>query len=149
MALEFDLSIDTKLQPIEALSILSEGLNLEWTPEKNLRGPAAIVGAFYKRPLGKSVIAEEFGFQPTIDVWFRISPKEEYQTGKNTVLRATMELLGKVSGDAVLLFNGEELVLKKIGSQLLINKEWGVWHRESLAEISLPYAAVSLRSPHL
>jgi len=145
MALEFDLSIDTELGPMEALSILSEGLNLEWTQELRLRGPAAIIGAFSKRPLGQSVIAEEFGFRPTIDVWFRISPKEEYQIGKNTVLRATVELLSKLSGDAVLLFNGEELVLQRIGMQLLIDKEWGVWHQESLAEITIPYASVNRR----
>ena len=44
-----------------------------------------------------------------------------------------MKLLSKLYGDAVLLFNGEELVLQRIGRQLSINKEWGVWHQESLA----------------
>ncbi|MGK7876561.1 MAG: SitI3 family protein [Xenococcaceae cyanobacterium] len=128
--------MDTDTEPKEALLIISKKLNIEVTSDKHLLGQGVLIGAIKESTLARSQIEEEFGFRPTIDVRFRINPKEEYQIGKRTVLRATIELLSKITGDAVLLHNGENLVLKRIKEKLILNKEWGNWNPMDLAELS-------------
>lgn len=68
MALEFDLSISTILEPMQALQILSKKLNFEWDLDRSLIGGGICVSAIHKTALGQSIIEEGFSFKPTITV---------------------------------------------------------------------------------
>jgi hypothetical protein len=139
VALDYSLDIATELEPIQALHIVSDGLGLEWRTDTLLEQPGVQVCAIKNSELGQSVIEEWFGFRPTISVLFRIFTNEDYEGGKHTLQQATMELLRQVPGDAVLLFNGETIVLQRIGGQLVLNQGWGNWNASEMAAMTLPY----------
>jgi hypothetical protein len=150
MALEFSLDISTTFDLEHILHILSEELSLESNESSAyLVGSGVLVTAFSKGELGQSVIEEAFGFRPDIFVLFRIKPKEEFEKGRHTIVQTTMKLLEQISGDAVLLFSGEKIVLQRIGGQLLLNREWGNWNESLLFEVKLPYELRELPSPLL
>lgn len=150
MASEYSLVISTDLAPIRALHIVSKGLGLKWEDSNTyLVGLGVLVGATSQGGLGQSVIEEAFGFRPDISVLFRINPKEDHEKGRHTLLRATMELLRQIPGDAVLLFNGENIILQRIEGQLVLNEEWGNWTASQLTEVTLPYELCNLPSPLL
>ncbi len=140
MAVEYDLNIATELEPIQALHIISDGLNLKWRTDTLLERPGIQVSAIPSPELRQSVIEEEFGgFRPTIFVLFRIFPNADYEGGIRILRQATMELLRQVPGDAVLLFNGETIVLQRLGGKLMLKEGWGNWNASELADVTLPY----------
>ncbi|WP_413470381.1 SitI3 family protein [[Phormidium] sp. LEGE 05292] len=89
--------------------------------------------------IGQEVIAEEFGFQPSIVVDFRINPKDAYKEGKDTLIKGTLDLLDRVQGDAVLLFNGEQPVLQRINGKLRLYSGWEATLINILHDRKLPY----------
>jgi hypothetical protein len=60
-----------------------------------------------------------------------------------------MELLRQVSGEALLLFNGERIVLQRLGGQLLLNQEFNPWITSFLPLVTLPYDLKNIPSPLL
>src|SRR3712207_4413623 len=112
MALDYEFEIATDLGPLQALCLLADELGLVWADDSHLLGPALWLSAIEKSALGKAVMEEAFGFRPTLSVGFRLNPNvsdEEYEEGKRTMIRATILLLRHEPGDAVLLFNGENV----------------------------------------
>ncbi len=148
MSLNFTLRMATDLEPIKLLDALSSTSGFEWEMD-TLSAPGLLVYAIKENALGQSIIEEAFGFHPDVVIDFRINPTSEYSLGKYTLLQATMELLHQFSGDAVLLSNGEDLVLQRIGGKLVVNKDWSNWSTSQLSEVTLPYEARSLSSPLL
>lgn len=160
MASEFVLHIVTELEPDDALHLISRNLELEEIKDDEdededegkiyVKGPGVLVSAVAASSRRKSLIEEIFGFRPDITVWFRIQPKENYSKGKDTILRATMVLLKEAQGDAVLLFNGEEIVLQRIGGKLVYNKGFSDWDLSQLDRVSaFEYEVRDLKSPLL
>jgi hypothetical protein len=148
MALEFDLSISTQLEPAQVLQILSEQLDLN-LDSGQIKGDGVVIGAISKTALGQSVIEEGFGFKPTISVRFRIASTDNYEQGVLTILKATIVLMSTLKGDSVLLFNGEEVVCQRIHGKLLINQNRSIWKMSQISEITLPYELVNILSPLL
>ncbi|MFE1748096.1 SitI3 family protein [Coleofasciculus sp. H7-2] len=152
MSLDYDLSIATDLKPIQALHIVSKGFDLEWDSASSnpcLFGSGILVGAHPQLDIRQSVIEEAFGFRPTIDVWFQINSNVNYEGGKHTLLWVTIELLRQISGDAVLLFNGESIIFQRLAGQLLLNEDWHDWATSHLSEVTLPFEVQNLPSPLL
>ncbi len=161
MALSYTLLITTELEPLQALNIVFAGFNLEWasSPNAYLFGDGLLVGAYLEDDEdGQSTIKEAFGFIPTIGVWFRFTSPENRDKATSTMFQVTMKLLSQeVSGDAVLLLNGEEIILQRIKGQLFLNDESKLfidgnsqpWITLFLSEITLPYQLRSLPSPLL
>lgn len=148
MALEFDLSISTQLEPAQVMQILSEQLDLD-LDSGQIRGDGVAIGAIAKTTLGQSVIEEGFGFKPTMSVRFRIASRDNYEQGALTMLKAIIVLMSKLKGDSVLLFNGEEVVCQRIEGNFLINQDRSIWKMSQISEITLPYELVSIPSPLL
>ncbi|MFB2837153.1 SitI3 family protein [Floridanema evergladense] len=124
MALNYILNLEANIKPVEALQIISKYLGLKWHKKDSLAGLGVIVYATLKSQIGQEVIAEEFGFQPSIVVDFRINPKDAYKEGKDTLIKGTLDLLDRFQGDAVLLFNGEQPVLQRINGKLRLYSGW-------------------------
>lgn len=166
MALSYRLSIATELKPFQALNIVKERLNLEWSSSScnsYLFGADISLGAYLEDDCDEedsdcATIKEAFGFTPTIAVWFKFINTGNYDKAVCTMFQVTMTLLSqKVSGDAVLLFNGEQIVLQRLKGQLLLNDESKSvidgksqpWITVFLSEITLPYQLRDLPSPLL
>lgn len=140
MALDYDLHMATALEPTQTLCLMLNKFSLKWNIDNNwLVGAGVIVGAIKSTELNQSILEEEFcGFRPTVSVWFEID-KFNYEEGMNTLRQATMEVLRQVPGDAVLLFNGETIVLQRLGGRLILNEGWEDWNADLLAKVTLPY----------
>lgn len=149
MALEFSLEAAMDVEPNHALHLIADTIGVSWADQDHLSGLGVRISAINGTDLRKLVIADAFQFVPSLSVGFRVQPKENYQEGKHTVLRAVMVLLDHFSGDAVLLFNGEDVVLQRLNSSLVINNYWSQWSTAQLAEIDQPYELRTLISPLL
>lgn len=151
MALDYGLELATDLKPAQVLRLLAEQLGLRWGDEDSLIGPALWIRAVEKTQVGREIIEEGFHFIPDVFVLFRLSPNsEDYEQGHRVMLRATMLLLGH-GRDGVLLFNGEHIILQRIGGQLVLNEDSRNW-TDGLrleSEIRLPHEKRSLPSPLL
>ena len=84
-----------------------------------------------------------FGFDPLVSVGFRFINTADHRSAREILLHATLTLL-EHAGDAVLLFNGEVIVLQRIGGTLTVNQDYHLWESNWLKE-RLP-ASVEFRS---
>ncbi len=148
MSLNYELRIDTEWEAQQVSDFLSKELSLEWGEESRLLSPGVVIGVFSEKETRRSIMQLEYGFKPTIDVWFWLNSNRDYEKGKHTLLRASMLLLSKLPGDAVLLFNYERTVLQRIEGTLIFNSQPATWQEAELAaEVKLPYYIEPLRSP--
>jgi hypothetical protein len=148
VSLNYELRIDTEWEAQQVSDFLSKELSLEWGEESRLLSPGVLIGVFPSKETRRSIMQLEYGFKPTIDVWFWLNSNRDYEKGKHTLLRASMLLLSKLPGDAVLLFNYERTVLQRIEGTLIFNSQPATWQEAELAaEVKLPYYIEPLRSP--
>jgi hypothetical protein len=148
MSLDYELRIITDWQPQQVSELLAKELDLQWGEENRLFNSGTIAAVFSERERTQSMMLEHYGFKPTIDVWFRLKQHEDGDLDKQTLLTASMLLLSKLPGDAVLLFNYERTVLQRIEGTLIFNSQPTTWQEAELAaEVKLPYYIEPLRSP--
>jgi hypothetical protein len=151
MGLDYGLELATELKPEQLLRVLEEQLGLKWGDEKSLRSPALWIDVVETSSTGHEIIEEAFHFKPDVLVIFRLNAvSDDYEEGNRVMLRATMLLL-EHGRDGVLLFNGEHIVLQRIGGQLALNADYGGWTDgfELENEIRFPHEKRSLPSPLL
>lgn len=149
MSLEYDLRIATNLQPNQTLELLAKQLNFEWEKNQTLYSPGIVISAIAENENRQTFMQSLFGFTPTVNIWFWLDSNQDYEQGKHSLLLATTTLLNNLSGDAVLLFNGESIVLEKIAGALIFNKDLATWSETQLAELKQPFYIESLPSPLL
>jgi len=151
MGLDHSLELSTDMKPAQALRLLAGRFGLEWGADSHLLGPAVWVSAIEPEQDFKLMLEEAFQFRPGLSVGFRLDPNSgEYEEGNRIMLRATMFLLGH-GRDGVLLFNGEHIVLQRLGGHLVLNEDSKNW-TDGLRledEIRLPHEKRSLPSPLL
>lgn len=151
MAIDYDLALSTSMKPRDALNLLVERFGFGWNGEQHLTGPASWISAIEPPSRWRQMIEEGFRFSPDLSVGFRVDPNsDEYEEGRRAILRATMLLL-EHGQDTVLLFNGEYIVLQRLGGRLVLNADYGGWTDgfKFENEIHLPHETRSLPSPLL
>lgn len=153
MATEYHLSVATPQEPQPVVQLLAEALRLEQQPDGFLVGPGILLGVRPMTGLRRTVLREAFGFDPSLSILFRMynnAPDDEYSMGKHILIRATMLVLERDPGDAVLLFNGEQVILQRLQGRLALNHDWQEWTSyQLLADVTLPYTLRALPSPLL
>ncbi len=97
-------------------------------------------------PLEIEMIVEEFGFTPTACVSFRWDKETELVSVRTSLLRGCVALLEGNTDDAVLLFNGEIVILLRRNGRLVLNPLEGFWTDEMLKVIPAPIEFESLPS---
>lgn len=148
--MEYALHLEVDMQPEKALNSLRKILCLESASnEEPLEAPGVVISAFKQSLIGQEIIEEAFSFRPETIVWFRIKPKERRVIGRKTLLTATLGMLKECSGDAVLLFNGEDVVLKRIHGKLVANEAFSFWVAPELDKANQPYEVKDIPSPLL
>ncbi len=147
MSLSYTLELETKVEPQKLLQLLVERHNLQWHQE-TISGKGIWVNAYVEDdPENQSLTKEEFGFIPSIIFAFRINTDDTLEIGEQTLIRAVMTLLQEVAGNAILLFNNENLVLQRINNQLIFNQDmWEEWTANELERINIPYELKQLAS---
>ena len=89
--------------------------------------------------LESNTIIEEFGFLPSVSITFRVNKNADMEEVRKCLILGCMELLSNNSEDAVLLFNGETVIMWRRETMLLLNKIKGFWTDDVLAQIPIAY----------
>lgn len=87
-------------------------------------------------------VETQFGFAPTIDVYFGLSKSGDFESQETDMLRIVLGILARISGDAVLHFEHDEVWLLRRDGRLTINGE--LWKPQQQALLSQPYERASL-----
>jgi hypothetical protein len=154
MALEYELQLSTSLNPTRALEMLSRhlsGLALTWNGKNSdyLLGPTIEIDVSEPFRSRQETIRDGFRFIPTLEVGFRFKNNTDHDISKHIMFQATMLLLEQAQ-DAVLLFNYERTVLRRIDGQLSFNSDYHMWDEEWLkGKLTIPFEYRALPSPLL
>ncbi|MFY0564119.1 SitI3 family protein [Archangium lansingense] len=151
MAIDYFLELATHLTSSKALGLLSRQTpGLMWSEDKFfLFNPSTSISATESRALTQSIIADAFHFTPTLAVSFRYSKEpEHYDDFRQIMLEATLLLLEHAQ-DAVLLFNGEEIVLQRLGGKFAVNSDYHIWDDWLESRLTIPFEHRPLPSPLL
>lgn len=149
MALEYDLYLSTPVRPDHALELLASRIaGLDWSDDGScLVDATGTLTARQPHSRTKSLYEELFCFSPTLGVGFRFVSGTDYDRFKDIMLRATMLLL-EHGQDAVLVFNGETIVLQRLGGKLAVNSGYDIWDEDWLKNrIAAPFEWRAVPSP--
>jgi hypothetical protein len=152
MALDYYLHLATSTSPKQALERLASHVDrLTWSDDNScLFDETVTITAVESRALTRSIIEESFQFTPALTVGFRCAKFADQDTFAHLLLDATLLLLEDAQ-DAVVLFNGEFLVLQRLRGHLTFNADSGLWHDEHWlkSRLTLPFERRPLPSPLL
>jgi hypothetical protein len=88
------------------------------------------VTAFRVEPEDAHSTTGHFGFQHRVTAVFNFSNRASAETGDHNValmVEAVLAFFDVYPGRGVLLFNGEEVVLQRLGDGVEFNSEWEDW----------------------
>lgn len=146
MALEYTLKVEEDFSSSQLLKLVFEMGHMQ-SDGDSLSGPGLVfVSAFTESSLGKSIIRDGFNFTPSKFLLFRLDKFDKTDQGVIYILRSTINILRHSSGDAILLFNGEDVVLARLSGRLILNDGWGFWNPKRLAEVTLEYKIENIPS---
>ncbi|WNG41283.1 hypothetical protein F0U61_52015 [Archangium violaceum] len=152
MALDYDLDLSTHLKPTQALEKLAGHLaGLAWSEDKScLFNTDVTISANMPREGWRRIIERGFQFIPTLSVGFRRASDANWDKFRRLLLEAALLLLEDTQ-DAVLLFNGENIVLQQLGGKLIFNADSSYWADENWlkSRLTVPFERRSLQSPLL
>jgi hypothetical protein len=151
MALSHYLQLSTHTKPAQALEKLASQIpELTWSEDRHLLvDPTIKIHATESRALTRDIIKEAFQFTPTLTVGFRFTNNADDDRARALMFQATMLMLEQAQ-DAVLLFNGETIVLQRLGGQLTFNSDHHVWDEDWLrGRLTIPFECRPLPSPLL
>jgi len=149
MSLDYELRIETDFNPDKIYDILSNQFDLKPGEDQRLFNSGIIIGVYPEKPATQELMLENYGFKPTIDIWFSLKHQDQENLGKQTLLKVSILLLSLISGDAVLLFNSEKTVLQRISGVLIFNQKPATWQESELCVVELNYYVKPLKSPLL
>lgn len=138
MAIEYTLKVDSE-SSVERLaqdvsSELGVGIRRESTQLWSFEDSFVFVTIFGPSERGSRIVFEEYGVHPTVCVGFRLD-KFELQRAEDVLVTLTLAVLRSVSGDAILLYNGELPVLRRQAGVVSLNRGFEAWSsRMSLFE---------------
>jgi hypothetical protein len=155
MATEYELDLSTHLKPAQTLELLSRrigGLTSTWNGKNNdyLLGPTIEINISEPFKSWQETITKGFDFTPMLAVGFRFKNNTNHDEFTGMMFQTTMLLLEHAE-DAVLLFNYEITVLRRLGGQLIFNSEHQVWDENWLRThlTTTPFECRALPSPLL
>jgi hypothetical protein len=87
----------------------------------------------------QSMIEEEVGISVNISILFRIDKSDNWKIGRENLLQICLEVLRCTTGDAILLFNGEDIILIRKNGMIDLNGNIGFWTQDNLALVNAQY----------
>jgi hypothetical protein len=130
MALEYTLMIESKLELIEVKNILSNFQDL----------PGITIDIELTDKEDKSFAQDQFRFTPSLSLFFIQDKIADFSLAHSNIIKTTIALLNNCSGDLVLDFNGDTILLRRIKSQLFIYQDdRDFWQPFLLKLVPQPY----------
>ncbi len=151
MALEYQLVLRTESPLASLLEAVRQRCALLWSKDDTfLIGTGVQVSGGICGRSWQQTFQEEFGFRPKVQLFFRMAKAaEELRAGSRVMLAVVVDVLRQEAGPAVLLANGETILLQRLDQELLLNRDWQSWQHDGLDLLTLPYRMQSLPSPLL
>lgn len=87
-------------------------------------------------------VETEFGFAPTIEVYFGLSKSGDFEAQETDVLKLTLGVLARIPGDALLHHEHDDVWLLRRGGRLTVDDS--LWKPTQLALLSQPYERAQL-----
>ncbi len=139
MALEYTLMIETDLKLTEISNLLSHLQDFEYQTDY-LKAPGLIIYIDYADQEDKAFVKDYFHFTPKLSLSFVQDKFADFSLAQANLIKASMTLLNKSSPNAILDFNGDTVLLRKIKEQLFIYQdESDFWEPSLLNLVHLPY----------
>jgi hypothetical protein len=144
MPLDYDLYLEGALDLEQLMWLTEEGLGLAHEARVHGEvierpGPGMSLTTFAALPLKREVLKETIGVSPRVAVSFTLDRERDLDDDLFTrILRVTAYLLEREPGDAVLLFNGELVIILRRAGRILVNERYGLTD-EDLALLPFPY----------
>lgn len=136
MSLDYSFSISTEREPQYVLNLLREGLGLE---HEASHAAEIHVGAEKTRPVICSILREELGIEPKVDVQLTLDKFGDLPSAMTRMLRGVLAVLLQEPGDAVLLFQGETILLLRKEGRLYLNDGLEIWTPARQELVGMPY----------
>ena len=141
MTIEFTLEIhnkDNKLLPDIILDYLYTGFNLERNKLSGiLSGKGYTINSFLDNDIYRE---SSFGSQnPDLIVSFIIDKFDDHEIGINNMIKTVMAIMQKLKEDMILLFDDDEILLKRTSGNLVVNSDTDFWDTYSLSITDMPY----------
>jgi len=158
MGLDYDLNLATSMDEKQVLETLVGRIpGLEWGNDKSfLVDPIATITPMVLHASSRRLYEDAFHFVPTLGVEFRFMSyadsdadhDADYDRFRQNMLQATLLLL-EHARDAVLLFNGETIVLQRFGGKLVFNSDYHIFEGDDWlrGRLSFPFERRPLPSP--
>jgi hypothetical protein len=146
MSLDYDFHVATTLSPQQVLrvALLELGMapNTERTEEgifKETMGPGFLVSAGPTGRQSRVLFEETLSIAPDVDLRFWIDSLGDRYAAQTLLLRSVLAVIGQTSGDAVLTFIGETVLLLRREGRLYLDPATGVWTPDRLELVKWPY----------
>lgn len=139
----FKTSLSISIQEVE--KTISEKFSLK-KMDNYFMGSGIMIFFSEESSLDKNIIKDGFDFSPAIDITFQINPKGLYKEGKSLLLSICFYFLKEYGSDAVLLFNGEDVVFIRKNNDLILNENWN-WEDYKPNKTNFSYKIQPIKSP--
>jgi hypothetical protein len=87
-------------------------------------------------------VEEQFGFAPTIEVYFGLNKFGDFEAQETDVIRLVLAVLTRIPGDALLHFEHGDVWLLRRGGRVTINDS--LWKPQQIALLPQPYERAQL-----
>jgi hypothetical protein len=145
VSITYKLELSAPVSPQAVVSALVEGAPEAVESYEGTKGSLRGGGWFdvdvadYDPP---DPVEDQFGFAPTIEVYFGLSKSGDFEAQETDVLRLVVAVLARIPGDALLHFEHDEVWLLRRDGRLTINDT--LWKPRQLALLTQAYERAPL-----
>jgi hypothetical protein len=120
MALEYTLMIDSHIGLAEITLMLSNRFECQ---SDCLKVPGMTIHIELASKEDKAFVKDYFRFTPSLSVFFVQDKLTDFRLAHSNLIKTTVTLLNNCSGDAILDFNGDTVLLRRIKHQLFLYQD--------------------------
>ena len=150
MALEYVLYGAADLTTDELRATLQSAVGGTVAADGTIERDGLSIAAWRETPDEEADTREWFGFPNRVTAYFRLDKRPALQEHATAVtIRAVLSLLERTGADSVLLFNGEDAVLRTVGGEAIFDADREEWDYPEAAALHDGHRVARLPQPLL
>ncbi|WP_257453845.1 SitI3 family protein [Archangium lipolyticum] len=154
MSLDYEFCVASELDPQHILGLVMAELGLvvearqsEDGCYEDIVGPGFLTYAYCMPAPVRMVYKESLAIEPKLAVHFTLAYDPvpgEWEQAVASMLRGVLAVIRQVQGDAVLVFNGDYVLLLRREGHLVLDTSSGLWNPERLSLVTMPHTLKGL-----